>query len=217
MIVRSDIRADLCPVRNQGRTKPTCLAFAASAANEKLNTSLDPLCAEWLYYHSVQIAGDPPDAGSTLQATSSALAKEGQPFEDHWPYCEDKFPDPWEPPNNPKKLFFADSKLLPVDITELTADLSTGVPTILAAYIDDTFLSWNHPSGHAIIPNPTGPRDKTMGHAFLAVGYGELSGQTYFLIRNSWGVSWGDKGHAWVSSSYLIDRVYGTMKLKVKS
>ena len=32
-------------------------------------------------------------------------------------------------------------------------------------------------------------------HAITAVGYGTENGEEYYLVRNSWGASWGDKGY----------------------
>jgi C1A family cysteine protease len=48
------------------------------------------------------------------------------------------------------------------------------------------------------------------GHAVALVGYTK----DYFIVRNSWGTSWGDKGFAYASNGYTFaafDEAYGVM------
>ncbi len=38
-----------------------------------------------------------------------------------------------------------------------------------------------------------------MNHAVLAVGYGTEGGDEYFMVKNSWGTSWGTDGYIMIA------------------
>ena len=50
-----------------------------------------------------------------------------------------------------------------------------------------------------------------LNHAVTAVGYGEENNQGYFIIRNSWGTGWGEKGYIRLSSDVGGDGVCGVL------
>jgi len=66
------------------------------------------------------------------------------------------------------------------------------------------FLSWNHllvfwnkrNNFSDIFPGNT---LDDLDHAVLAVGYGTLKGEPYWLVRNSWSTYWGNDGYVLMS------------------
>jgi len=62
------------------------------------------------------------------------------------------------------------------------------------------------------IPSPARGESVLGGHAVLAVGYddslpigsGDNEKVGAFLIRNSWGESWGERGYGWLPYEYVL-------------
>ena len=74
------------------------------------------------------------------------------------------------------------------DATQLKAALLKG-PVSVAIEADD-YVFQGYTSG--VITSGCGDQ---LDHGVLAVGYGTEAGQDYFIVKNSWGSSWGDSGY----------------------
>lgn len=87
--------------------------------------------------------------------------------------------------------------------------LATHGPLLVALNVDQTWdqATSTHGNLDAFLPNTV-----RGGHAVAVVGY-TSSGR--FIIRNSWGTGWGDKGFAYASPAYIaagfFDESYGVV------
>lgn len=210
MTITTDLRAELEPVRDQGR-RPTCLAFAASAVHRAAHGHPTELCPEWLYYHAIRRDGLRPDQGSTIEATCAVIPDDGQPDEEFWPYQgHDANPSPYRPPSRRPTVVRCDTGLRRGDAYRWRAELDAGLPLAIALFISPTFYS---PSGfagrEAVMADDREPIDPALLHAVVLAGHGHLDRAPYFLVRNSWGLNWGWAGYAWFPGMYLVRRFAG--------
>ena len=89
--------------------------------------------------------------------------------------------------------------------------LAAGLPSMFGFSIyDDSF-----PNSGSEIPYPGSSEYSNSGHAVVAVGYDDgkkIRNNQYntettgaLLIRNSWGIEWGDQGYGWLPYQYVLD------------
>ena len=78
------------------------------------------------------------------------------------------------------------------DETALANAILNKGPVAVAIYASSQAFSY-YKSG--VYYDPTGCDAKQADHAVTAVGYGTLNGLNYYIVRNSWGISWGMSGY----------------------
>lgn len=184
----------MTPVKNQGGCG-SCWAFSATEVVESAlaiaSSKLLELAPQELVSCSPNpqhCGGDGGCQGSTQWLGFQYLEKVGLVEEKNYPYaavtgtCEKNKLDKKVP-----KVFVKDYVRLPQNNYTALMDAVANVGPIAIS----VSASWrDYESG--VFDSDCGT---TIDHAVVAVGYGSEGGKDYWLVRNSWGSSWGDGGY----------------------
>lgn len=212
IVLSRDLRSRLGAARDQG-PRPTCLAFAASDLHGSVRPGWDPLSCESAFFNAQRRAGRPPTVGATLPAMIDALREDGQPLEDAWPYLAEtpQTIAAWQPPATESEAFRRLGSALVSNVSHLVGLLNEGRPVLLLLTLSQSFFG--PVAGVVRAANDEQP-DLSLRHAVIAVGHGSVDGVPAVLVRNSWGESWGDAGHAWLSLDFVDARLFGMAVLE---
>ncbi len=198
-----DLRRKLGDVRDQGN-RPTCLAFAFTAAHEAGQVPTEDLSEEFLVWQCHR-RGNNVTTGLNLGAVIAGLRDDGQPLEVAWPYS---LVQPaiitYEPPDSVRAATIycpAAIHRLPLPLGDaLRANLDAGFPAVLAVRMWESFMM----ASRGMIPLPKINLEQSLdSHSVLVVGYGYDNNQLQFLFRNSWGDDWGEGGHGLLPVEYV--------------
>jgi len=181
-------------------------AAGAAAPEEFGDHKFDSVSRLFIYYNERLIEGDvSTDGGAQIRTAIQALNTYGVCREIIWQYGH---PNLFRKPSGaayaeakhhkPVSYYRIDNTV----ITEMKKCLAGGFPIIFGMSVYDSFMS-EAAAATGNIPMPATDEQIQGGHALLCVGYDDA--KKVFIVRNSWGTSWGDKGYCYIPYDYLTN------------
>jgi C1A family cysteine protease len=202
-----DLRPKCPPIYDQGQLG-CCTGNGIAGAIEfdqmKLGKSAFLPSRLFIYYNERVMEGTvSSDSGAQIRDGIKSVATIGAPPEKLWPYVISKFAD------KPPTTAYTDAKLDLVKsyakvsqvLQQMQGCLADGYPFVLGFTVYESFES-AAVAKSGIVPMPTAKENVVGGHCVVAVGYDDS--KRTFIIRNSWGTSWGMKGYCTMPYEYLL-------------
>jgi hypothetical protein len=172
-----------------------------------LGLEVPPLSCSFTMLQFQQMQGDAKDfeyAYSGGQGTvggadpGKLLAKQGTAPEEFWKN------DSSDPTISAEEMaqhaakYKLPAKVQPIDLEDLRQVLAAGYPVHIGMNTGEAFQKIGRDGVLNAAEKPSGDHGR---HAMLVVGYIG----NYFIVKNSWGEEWGDKGYFYVPKNVLHD------------
>jgi uncharacterized tellurite resistance protein B-like protein len=209
-----DLRPFMTAVEDQANTN-SCAANATAGAYEylvkrHLGEEAYDVSRLFIYYNARAVDG--PDAiedeGSVLQSVIDSLKQYGACSEESWPFDAGMVNEQpaEEAYQEAAQFLIEDTELVPTDLDAWKTALAAGNPIIFGIKL---FGSFDKQKKAGLVPMPSpkeSGRESHGGHAMLCVGYSDPD--EVFIVRNSWGLGWGDKGYCYIPYRYMLNDDY---------
>lgn len=224
-----DLREWMPPVYNQ-ENLGSCTANALAALYEfyEIKQKEDcefPPSRLWVYYWERVFEGTVNEDSGAIVATGIKVIKsmgvcpervpEVNPHKITsdvcWPYDVSKFTN--HPPV--KSVFFArkhkaiNASRIVQSLTQMKQQLQDGHPIVFGFMVYESFEGADIAKDGLMHMPDINKESLLGGHCVLICGYDDTK-QIYdqtggFLVRNSWGEDWGEKGYFWMPYSFAVD------------
>ena len=204
-----DLRNQCPPVYDQGQLG-SCTANGIAAAlqferkKQKLTPDFIP-SRLFIYYNERVIEHTVnSDSGAMIRDGIKSVSKQGDCPETEWPYDITKFTQ------KPQLSCYQDAlkykavqyQKLSQNVNQMKGCIASGYPFVFGFTVYDSFES-QQVAQTGVVPMPSLSEQVMGGHCVVAVGYDDA--QQRFIVRNSWGTSWGIQGYCTMPYAYLTD------------
>jgi len=196
------------PIRDQG-TCGACYAFGACAAAEGTynwaNGKYDANCVDFSESYIIWCLGRLNeykshffgcDGADYTYSEVAALTVEGITNETNFPYTTSD-PDSCTHWGDPTTVFDSWRRIGCNDIDAVKTAIMTYGVVDAAVYVEKAFSGYEsgiyEDSNTSCDSDPC--YDATTNHAIALVGWDDNGGDGYWILRNSWGTSWGESGY----------------------
>jgi C1A family cysteine protease len=198
-----------------GSCTANSLAFAYQYEEIKQN-NIDSFMPSrlFIYYNERELEGtEKEDSGASLRDGMKTINKNGVCNEQTWPYnVSNLFIKPtlncYEEGKKYHTILYSS---INQNLSELKTAIVNNDPFVFGFQVYDSFNSDDvKKTGLMPVPDPT--KEQLLGgHAVTCVGYDDTKDLSdgkkgAFIIRNSWGLSWGDKGHFYMPYSVITNK-----------
>ncbi len=202
----SDLRSAMPAVVDQGNLG-SCTANAIAAAFQydqiKQKIAAFPASRLFVYYNERLLEGTVNyDSGAYIRDGIKTLNTYGVCAETAWPYVVSQYR------TKPNTAAYTAAKLhtalsyyaVPVTTADIKSAVAAGFPVTIGFTVYSSFMS-AATANTGVMTLPTKYEQVLGGHAVLIVGYDDVKQR--FIVRNSWGTNWGDKGYFYMPYAYV--------------
>lgn len=209
-----DLRENFSEIKNQGE-QGSCTAYALTAIFEYIlkhnKQEVTDLSEAFVYYYARQKAGDTnKDDGSSYDHAVKSMSEFGICTEELMPYAESDFTTP---PSEAAKDDAANRKVkkalnVKLALNDFKSALEDGYPVAISAVLYDSFGQGlkgiiSMPT-HEELDSAEAGENRHCHHAMVICGYDD--DKQLFVVRNSWGKIFGDRGYCYMPYSYFTDK-----------